>query len=82
MAAASCPRPARTVRAIHAGHMDLVVLATKAWQFDSAMEQMKPSVGDDSPSPANDMEHMDGLLSNLDHEHVLGWFMPHQCLCG
>ena len=28
------------------GHVDLVILATKAWQLDTAIEQMKPLVGE------------------------------------
>ena len=56
------------------GHVDLVILATKAWQLDSAIEQMKPLVGAGTMilPLLNGMEHMDVLLAAFGREHVLG----------
>ena len=56
------------------GHVDLVILATKAWQLDSAIEQMKPLVGAGTMilPLLNGMEHMDTLLAAFGREHVLG----------
>ena len=56
------------------GSVDLVILATKAWQLDSAIEQMKPLVGEGTMilPLLNGMEHMDVLLAAFEREHVLG----------
>ena len=56
------------------GPVDLVILATKAWQLDSAIEQMKPLVGAGTMilPLLNGMEHMDVLLAAFGREHVLG----------
>ncbi|MBE0669335.1 MAG: 2-dehydropantoate 2-reductase [Anaerolineales bacterium] len=56
------------------GAADLIILATKAWQLDSAIEQMKPLVGDNTMilPLLNGMEHMDTLLSAFKPNHVLG----------
>lgn len=56
------------------GRVDLIILATKAWQLDSAIEQIKPLVGQGTMilPLLNGMEHMDTLLSAFDREHVLG----------
>ena len=56
------------------GPVDLVILATKAWQLDSAIQQMKPLVGESTMilPLLNGMEHMDTLLSAFDHKNVLG----------
>lgn len=56
------------------GRADLVILATKAWQLDSAIEQMKPLVGEGTMilPLLNGMEHMDTLLTSFDRKNVLG----------
>lgn len=56
------------------GKVDLVILATKAWQLDSAMEQMKPLVGEGTMilPLLNGMEHMDALVSAFGGGKVLG----------
>ncbi len=56
------------------GNVDLVILATKAWQLNSATEQMKPMVGEGTMilPLLNGMEHMDALLSAFDSKNVLG----------
>lgn len=56
------------------GTADLIILTTKAWQLDSAIEQMKPLVGDNTMilPLLNGMEHMDTLLSAFKRNHVLG----------
>lgn len=56
------------------GAVDLVLLATKAWQLDSAIMQMKPLVGETTMilPLLNGMEHMDALLDAFGREHVLG----------
>lgn len=56
------------------GHVDLVLLATKAWQLDSAIEQMKSLIGDRTMilPLLNGIEHMDTLLAVFGHKHALG----------
>lgn len=56
------------------GTVDVVIFATKAWQLDSAIEQMKPLVGEGTMilPLLNGMEHMDTLLAAFGREHVLG----------
>jgi len=56
------------------GRSDLVILATKAWQLDSAIEQMKSLVGEVTMilPLLNGMEHMDTLLTFFDRKNVLG----------
>ncbi len=56
------------------GNVDLIILATKAWQLDSAIEGMKPLVGEGTMilPLLNGMEHMDALLSVFGHKNVLG----------
>ncbi|GAB4499668.1 MAG: 2-dehydropantoate 2-reductase [Anaerolineales bacterium] len=56
------------------GKADLIILATKAWQLDEAIEQMKPMIGIDTIilPLLNGMEHMDKLLSAFGASHVLG----------
>jgi 2-dehydropantoate 2-reductase len=56
------------------GRVDLIILATKAWQLDSAIEQMKPLVGEGTMvlPLLNGMEHMDTLLTAFGREHLLG----------
>lgn len=58
------------------GAVDLIFLATKAWQLDSAIEQMKPLVGEKTIilPMLNGMEHMDKLLKTFGTKHVLGGF--------
>ncbi len=67
--------PAHTTDSPHSiGAVDLVILATKAWQLDSAITQMKPLVGEMTMilPLLNGMEHMDALLAAFGREHVLG----------
>ncbi len=56
------------------GPVDLVILATKAWQLNSAIEQMRPLMGESTMilPLLNGMEHMDTLLASFDRKHVLG----------
>lgn len=56
------------------GVADLILLATKAWQLEDAIEQMKPLVGEDTMIVPllNGMEHMDKLLESYGIRHVLG----------
>ncbi|MFN8435594.1 MAG: 2-dehydropantoate 2-reductase [Anaerolineales bacterium] len=55
------------------GSVDLILLATKAWQLDDAIEQMKPMVGESTVilPLLNGMEHMDSLLAYFG-SHVIG----------
>ncbi len=67
--------PARATDSPHSiGPVDLIILATKAWQLDSAIEQMQPLVGEKTMilPLLNGMEHMDTLLAAFGREHVLG----------
>lgn len=54
--------------------VDLVILATKAWQLASALEQMKFLAREDPLvlPLMNGMEHMDTLLSTFDRRNILG----------
>jgi len=56
------------------GMVDLIFLATKAWQLENAIEQMKPLVGENTIilPMLNGMEHMDKLLEAFGTQHVLG----------
>ncbi len=56
------------------GRVDLIILATKAWQLDSAIAQMKPLVGEGTIilPLLNGIQHMDTLLTAFGREHVLG----------
>ncbi|MDP2776630.1 MAG: 2-dehydropantoate 2-reductase [Anaerolineales bacterium] len=56
------------------GRVDLVILATKAWQLDSVIEQMTPLMDEGTIilPLLNGMEHMDTLLAAFGREHVLG----------
>ncbi len=56
------------------GNVNLVILAVKAWQLDSAIEQMKPLVGEGTIilPLLNGMEHMDTLLTAFGRKHLLG----------
>lgn len=68
-------RPAKATNDIQTiGKADLIILATKAWQLDEAIEQMKPMIGIDTIilPLLNGMEHMDKLLSAFGASHVLG----------
>jgi 2-dehydropantoate 2-reductase len=56
------------------GEADLILLATKAWQLDDAISQMKPLVGEHTMilPLLNGMEHMDKLFDTFGTKHVLG----------
>jgi 2-dehydropantoate 2-reductase len=56
------------------GAVDLVILTTKAWQLDSAIEQIKFLIGENTTilPLLNGMEHMDRLLSAFGNKHVIG----------
>ncbi|MDO8753118.1 MAG: 2-dehydropantoate 2-reductase, partial [Anaerolineales bacterium] len=56
------------------GRVDLVILATKAWQLDSAIAQMKPLVGEGTIilPLLNGIQHMDTLLAAFGRTHLLG----------
>jgi len=56
------------------GAVDLIILATKAWQLDSAIEQIRPLIGENTAilPLLNGMEHIDILVSAFGKEHVLG----------
>jgi 2-dehydropantoate 2-reductase len=56
------------------GKVDLILLATKAWQLESAIEQMKPSIGENTSilPLLNGMEHIDKLLKAFGNKHLLG----------
>jgi 2-dehydropantoate 2-reductase len=56
------------------GRADLVIVATKAWQLESAIEQMRPLVGDGTMilPLLNGMEHMDSLQAAFGRERLLG----------
>ena len=55
-------------------HVDLILLATKAWQLDSAIEKIKPLIGKSTAilPLLNGMEHIDALVSAFGKEHVIG----------
>jgi len=56
------------------GVADLIFLATKAWQLDDAITQMKPMLGEQTIilPMLNGMEHMDKLIEAFSVKHVLG----------
>lgn len=56
------------------GEVDLVLLTTKAWQLDEAINQMKPLIGTQTVilPLLNGMEHMDKLLAAFNPKNVLG----------
>jgi 2-dehydropantoate 2-reductase len=56
------------------GEVDLVLLATKAWQLDEAIQQMKPLIGKDTIilPMLNGMEHMEKLITAFGVQHVMG----------
>jgi len=56
------------------GQADLILLATKAWQLEEAITQIKPLVGEHTMilPLLNGMEHMDTLFNAFGKEHVLG----------
>jgi 2-dehydropantoate 2-reductase len=56
------------------GTVDVVILATKAWQLSEALEQLPPLLGADTVilPLLNGMEHMDSLLAKFGREHLLG----------
>lgn len=56
------------------GIADLIILATKAWQLDSAIEQMKSLIGENTIilPLLNGMEHMDTLSNTFDSKHLIG----------
>jgi len=56
------------------GYVDLIILATKAWQLDSAIEQIRSLIGEDTVilPLLNGMEHIDILVSAFGEKHILG----------
>ena len=56
------------------GNVDLIILATKAWQLDSAIEQIKPLMGENTAilPLLNGMEHMGKLLKVFGNDHLIG----------
>lgn len=58
------------------GEVNLIVLATKAWQLSDAIEQMQPMIGKETIilPLLNGMEHMDILLNTFGKGHVIGGF--------
>jgi 2-dehydropantoate 2-reductase len=56
------------------GVVDVVILATKAWQLSDAIAQIEPLIGTDTTilPLLNGMEHMDSLLAKFGREHLLG----------
>lgn len=56
------------------GEADLVILATKAWQLDEAISEMKPLIGKETVilPLLNGMEHMQRLFDVFSAEHVIG----------
>ena len=58
------------------GAVDLILLATKAWQLDEAIAQMKPLIGSDTVilPMLNGMEHMEKLINAFGTQHVIGGF--------
>ena len=68
-------RPAKATNNLASiGAADLILLAVKAWQLDDAIQQMKPSVGENTTilPLMNGMEHMEKLLSSFNEKHILG----------
>ena len=56
------------------GKADLILLCTKAWQLNEAIQQMKPMVAENTVilPLLNGMEHMDALLQAFGAQHVIG----------
>ena len=56
------------------GVVDVIVLATKAWQLDEAISQMKLLVGENTfiLPLLNGIEHMERLVNEFGREHVIG----------
>ncbi len=56
------------------GYADLILLGTKAWQLDDAIQQIKPLMGENTRilPLLNGMEHMDKLFNAFGAQHVLG----------
>jgi 2-dehydropantoate 2-reductase len=56
------------------GAVDVVILATKAWQLSDAIAQIQPLLGTDTTilPLLNGMEHMDKLLSAFVRERLIG----------
>lgn len=56
------------------GYVNLIILATKAWQLDSALKEMEPLIGEGTMilPLLNGIEHMDKLLAAFGRDHVLG----------
>jgi 2-dehydropantoate 2-reductase len=68
-------QPAQTTDSTESvGEVDLIILATKAWQLDSAIEQIKPLIGENTTIVPllNGMEHMEKLISAFGNKHVIG----------
>lgn len=58
------------------GAVDLILLATKAWQLDKAIAQMKPLIESSTVilPMLNGMEHMEKLINVFGTQHVIGGF--------
>lgn len=58
----------------HIEHADLIILATKAWQLDSAIEQIKPIVKEDTTilPLLNGIEHIATLQKVFGNKHLIG----------
>ncbi len=56
------------------GAVDLILLATKAWQLEEAISQMQPLLGEKTVilPLLNGMEHMDKLITAFGTQHVIG----------
>ena len=56
------------------GAVDLVILATKGWQLESSLNQIKHLVGESTIilPLLNGIEHMDLLLNTFGKKHVMG----------
>lgn len=56
------------------GAVDLIILATKAWQLDSAIEQMKPLVNENTTilPLLNGIEHIDALQKVFGNKNLIG----------
>ncbi|MBN8657408.1 MAG: 2-dehydropantoate 2-reductase [Anaerolineae bacterium] len=56
------------------GAVNLILLATKAWQLDEAITQMTPLIGSDTVilPLLNGMEHMEKLITAFGVQHVIG----------
>jgi 2-dehydropantoate 2-reductase len=68
-------QPAQAADSPHSiGAVDVVVLATKAWQLDEAINHMNPLIGENTMilPLLNGIEHMDILVNAFGREHVIG----------